>query len=305
MAELRAKVAEYNNQVAEVDALLEAEPGNSEYLQIKTDLVDVISLTKDLLKLKELEEASTTPARSSSFAPPPSTTQHPHANFFAVGTICEGRYSEDGQWYKAKINAILEGGKYHVTYTDYANEEVVSITDIRPLPDTAKKSSSTILPLKRPAVPDAIQVIPKSLQVLPTDTEDQRAAKKKKVKAIKSANRLKTMDDEGKSKKTAWQSYQNKPKKNVPMSFSGRKKESIFKSPDAGGRIGVTGSGMQLHFTSLHISPHFHPLLHTSSVSPSTLSSSHIPLSYSTSPRCIPNLSPHLFLSLSLSLMPF
>jgi hypothetical protein len=66
------------------------------------------------------------------------------------------------------------------------------------------------------------------------------------LKAIKSANRLKTMDEEGKSKKTAWQSFQNKPKKSVPMSYSGRKKESIFKSPEVGGKIGVTGSGMRL-----------------------------------------------------------
>jgi survival-of-motor-neuron-related-splicing factor 30 len=241
--ELRAKIADYNSKLAEVDDLLQAEPGNSEYLQIRTDLVDVITLTKDLLKMKEAEEAAT-PAKALPFIPP-STTPNAHANFFAIGTICEAKYSADGVWYKAKINAILEGGKYHVTYTDYGNEEVVSITDIRPLPDTAKKSST--LPLKRPAVPDAIQQIPKSLQVLPTDTEEQRAAKKKKVKAIKSANRLKTMDEEGKSKKSAWEKFQNKPKKNVPMSYSGRKKESIFKSPD-GGKIGVTGSGMNISF---------------------------------------------------------
>jgi len=239
VAGLRAKVAEYNGQLAEVDALLDAEPGNSEYLQIRTDLVDVISLTKDLLKLKESEEAAAKAPKASSYVPP--AAANAHANFFAVGTICEGKYSQDGQWYKARINSILEGGKYHVTYIDYGNEEEVAITNIRPLPDASKKSS--VLPLKRPIVPDAIQQIPKSLQVLPTDSEEMRAAKKKKVKAIKSANRLKTMDEEGKSKKSAWQSYQNKPKKNVPMSFSGRKKESIFKSPDAGGKIGVTGSG--------------------------------------------------------------
>lgn len=261
-AELRAKIVEYNGQLAEVDALLEAEPGNSEYLQIKSDLVDVITLTKDLLKLKESEEAAAAPPpKSLPYIPP--TTPTVHANFFAVGTICEGRYSADGQWYKAKINSILDGGKYHVTYTDYGNEEVVTITDIRPLTDTTKKS---ITPLKRPAVPDAIQEIPKSLQILPTDTEEQRVAKKKKVKAIKSANRLKTMDEEGKSKKSAWQSFQNKPKKAVPMSFSGRKKESIFKSPEVGGKIGVTGSGMMPHISffffptppPLYITTHYH-----------------------------------------------
>ncbi len=243
-AELREKLGEYRQQLKEVEGLLEVEQGNEEYLQIKSDLVDVIALTTDLLKLKEAEDASSKPSHALPFVPPPVNSSHP--NFFAVVTVCEAKFSEDGVWYKATINSILEGGKYHVTYVDYGNEEVVSIADIRPLSDAAKKTST--LPMKRPIVPDAIQSIPKSLQILPTDTEEIRATKKKKVKAIKSANRLKTMEEEGKTKKTAWQSFQNKPKKTVPMSFSGRKKESIFKSPDEGGKIGVTGSGMHLTY---------------------------------------------------------
>lgn len=261
-AELREKLDEYRQQLKDVEELLAVEPTNEEYLQIKSDLVDVISLTDDLLKLKEEEEAVSAAASATSphtvqpssppdaaavpkkglpFTPITPAAPNSHPNFFAVGTVCEARYSEDGVWYKATINAILEGGKYDVTYTEYGNTEVVSITDIRPLTDTTKKTN--ILPLKRPAIPDAIQQIPKSLQILPTDSDEVRAAKKKKIKAIKSANRLKTMDEEGKSKKNAWQSFVNKPKKNVPMSLTGKKKESIFKSPEVGGKIGVTGSG--------------------------------------------------------------
>lgn len=259
-AELREKLVEYRQQLNDVEELLAVESTNEEYLQIKSDLVDVITLTDDLLKLKEEEEAvaaasATSPHTVQPSSPPDAASakkglpftpitpaaSNSHPNFFAVGTVCEARFSEDGVWYKATINAILEGGKYDVTYTEYGNKEVVSITDIRPLTDATKKTN--ILPLKRPAVPDAIQQIPKSLQILPTDSDEVRAAKKKKIKAIKSANRLKTMDEEGKSKKNAWQSFQNKPKKNVPMSLSGKKKESIFKSPEVGGKIGVTGSG--------------------------------------------------------------
>lgn len=246
--DLRAKLAEYHQQLVDVNGLLEGEPRNEEYIQIKKDLVDVISLTEDLVKLKETEETVSPPQKS--YAPGPTSTLP--ANFFSVGTICEAKFSQDGIWYKAKINTILEGGKYHVTYTEYGNEEVVSITDIRPLTEVSKKSSS-VTPLKRPAVPDTFQQIPKSLQVLPTDTDEERLRKRKKVKAIKSGNRLKTIEDEGKSKMNAWQSFQHKTQKAVPMSYTGKKKESIFKSPEAGGKIGVTGSGMsQFYFSFLY-----------------------------------------------------
>jgi survival-of-motor-neuron-related-splicing factor 30 len=247
-AELQQKLSEYREQLREVEGLLDAEPGNEEYLQIKNDLVDVIDLTEDLLKLKLAEEGHT--AQPGSPDSPPSNTVLPFttapmtsltsSSMFTVGTACEAKFSEDNVWYKATINAVLEGGKYHVTYTEYGNSEEVPVTDIRPLTEPSKKK---ILPLKRPIVPDAIQQIPKSLQILPTDSEEVRAAKKKKIKAIKSANRLKEKDDEGKMKKNAWQKFQKNPPRHVPMSLSSKKKESIFKSPDQGGKIGVTGSG--------------------------------------------------------------
>jgi survival-of-motor-neuron-related-splicing factor 30 len=243
-AELREKLKEYRQQLQEVEELLEAEPGNEEYEQIKNDLVDVITLTDDLLKIKEAEEGSASPEATKTTAPLPYTsaplTALAASSMFTVGTACEAKFSEDGVWYKATINAVLEGGKYHVTYSEYGNSEEVQVTDIRPLIDPSKKKLSAV---KRPVVPDAIKEIPKSLQILPTDSDEIRAAKKKRIKAIKSANRLKNRDEENKSKKNAWQAFQNKPKKNVPMSLTGKKKESIFKSPEVGGKIGVTGSG--------------------------------------------------------------
>jgi len=246
--ELHAKLSEYHQQLVEVNGLLEADPRNDEYVQIKKDLVDVISLTEDLVKLKEAEEQTVVPVaaangnKPSSYIPTitPSKGAGLPTTTFSVGTICEAKFSEDGVWYKAKINSILDGGKYHVTYTEYGNEEVVAITDIRPLTESAKKTSAT--PLKRPIVPEEFQEIPKSLQVLPTDTDKERETKRKKVKAIKSANRLKTKDDEGKSKQNTWQSFQGTKQRSVPLSYTGKKKESIFKSSD-GGKIGVTGSG--------------------------------------------------------------
>lgn len=243
---LREKLGQYIEQLRDVEEMLKDDPKNSEYLQIKKDLDDVITLTKDLLKLKIEELRGSSPPHSKAAPPPPLNLTSP--GFFAVGTVCEAKYSADGVWYKAKIDGILEGGKYQVTYVDYGNKEVVSIANIKPLREEVRQSKNA--PLKRPSVPDSIQVIPKSLQILPTDTEDERAAKKKKVHAIKSANRLKNLEEERNVVKNNWVKFQAKPKKKVPMTLTNKKKGSIFASPDTiDGKVGVTGSGMYFQFS--------------------------------------------------------
>jgi len=242
---LREKLGQYIEQLQTIEDVLKDDPVNEEYIQIKKDLNEVITLTKDLLKLK-IEEtkvgssARPTSPKISSSVPHSGLTTSPTA--FAAGTICEAKYSVDGVWYKAKIESILEGGKYHVTYVEYGNNEIVSIADIRPLRDLTKQTKNN--PLKRPSVPDAIQQIPKSLQILPTDTEEDRVAKKKRVHAIKSANRLKNLEEERNHVKNAWLKFQTKPKKKVPMTLTNKKKGSIFASPDSvTGKVGVTNSG--------------------------------------------------------------
>jgi len=251
--ELREKLDQFNEQLQQVQALLEEEPDNEEYSQIQSDLLDVVKLTKDVLKLRQEEARSAPTSNSSSHTSPPSTkvealvhapvtTLSSSPSFFSIGTVCEARYSVDGTWYKAVIDSILEGGKYHVTYSEYGNQEVVSIADIRPLKDIVKQSKN--LPLKRPAVPESIQQIPKSLSILPTDSEDIRAHKKKRVHAIKSQNRLKSLEQERADVKNKWLDFQKKNKKKVPMTLTDRKKGSIFASPDSvNGKVGVTNSG--------------------------------------------------------------
>jgi len=42
-----------------------------------------------------------------------------------VGDVCEGQFSEDEQWYTARIDQVIAPGKYYVTYTEYGNGEEV------------------------------------------------------------------------------------------------------------------------------------------------------------------------------------
>jgi len=85
-------------------------------------------------------------------------------------------------------------------------------------------------------------VVPRKLRIIPTDTEEEREHKRKRVKALKAQFRKKQQaGGELPERTTAWQQFTNKKQK---VGFTERKKESIFKSPDSiNGRVGVTGSG--------------------------------------------------------------
>jgi len=256
--ELRQKLEGYREQMQIIVEGLKQDPENEELQTLQLDVTEVINLTRELLKMKEMEEQNGQHHRNNeekkgeqsntiAAALPKPIVLPPHImspsspTFFAVGTVCEARFTEDGVWYKALIEACLEGGKYQVTYVEYGNQEVVSITDIRPVSDANKKSKT--MPVKRPLAPEEVLPIPKNLQILPTDSEDERTRKKKRIHAIKSQNRLKALEDEGAEKKNAWQSFVSKPKKTLGA-YTDKKKGSIFASPESvSGKVGVTGSG--------------------------------------------------------------
>ena len=74
-----------------------------------------------------------------------------------------------------------------------------------------------------------------------------QARKKKRIRAIKNANRQRGYDNERNTKQTGWQQFNKKFSKKRPkgsMSAAFKKKGSIFKSPaTVDGKVGVTGSG--------------------------------------------------------------
>ena len=61
--EMAASLAEYKEQLAQVEALLAADPANAEFLDVKASLEEVIALTEDLV--------------ATAAAPPPSAPPPP------------------------------------------------------------------------------------------------------------------------------------------------------------------------------------------------------------------------------------
>ncbi|KAH9684494.1 Tudor domain-containing protein [Citrus sinensis] len=173
----------------------------------------------------------------------------------AVGTKVQAVYSEDGEWYDATIEAITPNG-YYVTYDSWGNKEEVDPANVRPvnlLVEAEKVAEATKLAIKRKIEQAAAsdfqsKSLPAKLHINPDDPEDVKAAKRKKIHAFKSKMRFEQLEVTQNKRQNAWQQFQTTKGKTKKVGFfSGRKRESIFKSPDDPyGKVGVTGSGKGL-----------------------------------------------------------
>ena len=48
-----------------------------------------------------------------------------------MGDICEAKWSEDNNWYAAKIEKIKKDGTYFVTFTEYGNTQFCTLEEMR------------------------------------------------------------------------------------------------------------------------------------------------------------------------------
>ncbi|XP_024369417.1 uncharacterized protein [Physcomitrium patens] len=293
--ELKANLFTYKEQLKQVKELLVVDSGNTEYQEMAIGLTEVLELTYDLLneaqQAKEdaaLELEQQEAAAANTHSPPrhPSATYKPQQNEnfvhipgrLSVGTKVQAIWSEDGEWYKATVEAVTPGG-YFVLYDEWGNKEEVDASNVRELNipddevevldqmlggaevvdnvntnswlDAEQEANLTRLALKK-TIEDAADInvisrgVPPKLRIKPDDSEDVIAAKKKKIHAFKSKARLEQMELTQNKRQNAWQQFQTTKGKSKKQGgfFTGRKRESIFKSPDdPKGKVGVTGSG--------------------------------------------------------------
>jgi len=237
-AEIEEKLASLLEQYKQVETALSVEPENEELLLAKKELSEVITMTEDLYNLKRNEEEEKQKAHTST-----TTTTDPQNNLkVATGTKIEAVYSGDSRWYPAVVTGVADSGNYKVRFLGYGNaEEEVKPDDTREKPKKPKEESAS---KKRAREEESKTLkIPDNLKILPTDSEEVRQKKKRKVKNIKTKIRMKELEKVRDSKKQTWQSFAAKKSRRVGF-FTGGKKESIFKSPDSvTGKVGVTGSG--------------------------------------------------------------
>ena len=239
---LEEQLVLYKDQFQQVEVALKSAPTDPEIQKLKLDLLDVINLTQDLIKLKK----SSSVKELSKETTPIASVSKKASTLYPVGTNVMALFEEDGLWYEASIDSIKDD-KYWVTYIGYGNRALVSEDQMRSLTEEEKKkrkepasvaSTSNGEMEEEESTSASALVIPKSLKILPTDSEEVRQAKKRRMKAIKSQQRTYQLEEAKKEKKNAWQEFASK------SSGKSSKRESIFKSPDSvTGKVGVVGSG--------------------------------------------------------------
>ncbi|XP_050273035.1 uncharacterized protein LOC126716092 isoform X1 [Quercus robur] len=265
--ELASNLATYKDQLHQVKELLVDDPGNSEYVDMERELKEVIALTEELLATAKQNDISGSDIGTSGRASPSlphskmdSESMLDHQGKFPIGTKVQAVWSEDGEWYDATIEAYSPNG-YFVSYDGWGNKEEVDPDNVRPiqegvvntLAEAERVAEATKQAIKRKIALAASmdyqsRSLPAKLRIEPDDPEDVKVAKRKKIHAFKSKVRMEQLEVTQNKRQNAWQQFQTTKGKTKKIGFfSGRKRESIFKSPeDPQGKVGVTGSGKGL-----------------------------------------------------------
>ncbi|THG21583.1 hypothetical protein TEA_019596 [Camellia sinensis var. sinensis] len=228
--ELASNLSTYKDQLQQVRKLLDDDPGNSEYVDMEKELAEVISLTEELLATAKQSENSVLNIGIADYASPSlnnawGSSEHDKeprsmsdlSDRFPVGTKVQAVWSDDGEWYDATIEAITPNG-YFVCYDGWGNKEEVDPANVRPVEEGVVNA---LLEAEKVAEATKQDIKRKIAQAAASDFQSRTLPEKLRIDP-------------------------NDPEDVIGF-FSGRKKESIFKSPeDPNGKVGVTGSGKGL-----------------------------------------------------------
>jgi len=247
LEELRNEIKEYEAQLAVVEASLIANSNQPEFIEVRKQLQEVLAMTKDLLMMKKdvSEPSAKVPAKY------PDIQEIASKMGIYLNQRCEAQWDEDKEWYKCNITNISPEG-FTVKFEKYKHVQTVGPDQIRHLKlqnlvlvDHAKKGGQVTT--KDVLVVDKTTgdlVLPPSLKILPTDSEQARRAKKKGIRALKNDHRKLQQDDTRNKRKAEWQNFVTKSKGGSQATKKLKTGGSIFQSPETvDGKVGVTGSG--------------------------------------------------------------
>jgi len=195
-------------------------------------LVAMESADQARVKYFEYEQEVVLPLTSLSRIAPGQVTE---SNVF-VGFKGQCKFGADQLYYDAEVTEVTRYGA-KVIYPQFGNAEEVPLAYLRPLKQKQNVSADgTKLP-KPLKIPD-------NLIITDRDTEEEKNRKRKKIKAIKSKNRIIAKETEQTVVQQSWQKFVAKGSK---KSLVGLKTSSIFSTTDSvDSRVGVTGSGKGL-----------------------------------------------------------
>eukprot|EP00041_Stephanoeca_diplocostata_P028234 m.793150 g.793150 ORF g.793150 m.793150 type:complete len:230 (+) comp23334_c0_seq2:229-918(+) len=206
-------LATYRVELEQVQAALSVDPENAELKKLESDLKEIIELSGSLNE----------------------TTADVKPNAWAEGDICEAIWSNDGAYYKARIDSINGDGMCKVTFLEYDENDTVKVSSLRQLENASAK--------KRQAPETG---------AASTATDGKTRAEKEAERERKKRRREKKKEKMEEKEKTAtkvassWQKFNTgRSAKSKTGFLSGKQRESIFKSPDGpDGKVGVGTCGI-------------------------------------------------------------
>eukprot|EP00051_Salpingoeca_urceolata_P028086 m.484902 g.484902 ORF g.484902 m.484902 type:complete len:267 (-) comp23580_c0_seq1:101-901(-) len=240
-------VSLYQDQLQQVQAALSVNPDQPALVELEQNLKQFIALATSI----EPGAVETTESK------------------WKEGAECQAVYTGDGQFYNAVIDKVHDNGMCTVTFPEYGNSETVKVSSLREREQAAAVASATAAAAAAataaPAEAETLggdaasEVVSKKRRpnddegpVVATFTkskmekEEQREAKRKKN--AKKKKRREDMDKVAEKTKNKWQSFaKSSVSSQAKTGFrtGGKKKKSIFASPDApDGKVGVGTCGI-------------------------------------------------------------
>lgn len=227
----------YQVQLSQVELSLSADPDNEQLALLKSELQELIELTKATIAQQEAAAAAAAAASSSKNKQGGGAAAH-HANVknFVAGDDCLAKYSGDGQWYPARVASVggsTENRQYSVVFKGYNSTEIVNASQIRPLPPSYASAGPGGAGAEGGSGGGMGGAGGKGAggakRKLTREEEEERERKKKKnekklvVKEAKAKEQTK--------KQATWQNFAKKSEKKG-IHIAGVAGTSIFKTPD-------------------------------------------------------------------------
>ena len=202
----------YQVQLSQVELALSSDPDNAELSSLKSELQELIDLTKAAIAQQEAVASSSKAEASRKAASAASAAQ---TKTFVAGDECLAKYSGDGQWYPARIAAVggaTENRQYSVMFKGYNTTELVNASQIKALP--ANYAAPTPATGKR--------------KLTKVEEEERERKKKKNEKKVEvRAQKAKEQTE----KQVTWQKFAKKSEKKG-IHIAGVAGTSIFKTPE-------------------------------------------------------------------------
>jgi survival-of-motor-neuron-related-splicing factor 30 len=237
MTSITEQIQEYESQLSDVEALLQATPDDPSLVSLKTDLVELINITRQQAPAVANDATTTAISIHSTTAGAAGVTTQSldSVNVFdraleaAVGKSI-GREEQEAEDNNTNENIKSFAETMMEASNDADAEQAAvphSIDTLTAVSEPAKKKQKTF---------KAEFEVPQHLIPLETDTEAERNKKQRALKALKSKWRESKKEMESANKQKSWQSFQKKAKV---------KSTSIFKTGESAVGV-VSAAGRQL-----------------------------------------------------------